>query len=231
LTLGPPIAMFDAVHNDSEKEQRMESRPKVPTPTLNRLPLYYRYLLEAQEQRLGVVSSDMLGDAAGVPAAQVRKDLAYLGEFGRPGVGYDVAEMRAKLARQLGLDVERQVVVIGAGRLGSAVSAYHGFTTYGLHIAALFDNSPARVGSRVGDLEVLDISRLPDFVEEHSIRIAILAVPASDAQPVAEYLVRAGITAIMNFAPAKLELPAGVIASSEDLAARLATLVFRQSHG
>ncbi len=209
----------------------MEPRPKVPTPTLNRLPLYFRYLLEAQDQRLGVVSSEMLGDAAGVPAAQVRKDLAYLGEFGRPGVGYDVAEMRDKLSRQLGLDVERDVVVVGAGRLGSAISAYRGFATYGLRIAALFDTSPDKIGSRVGALEVLDSARLPGFVKDRSIQMAILTVPAPEAQGVAEYLVSAGITAIMNFAPAKLELPAGVVVSNEDLAARLATLVFRLSHG
>ena len=209
----------------------MDQRPRVPTPTLNRLPLYYRYLLEAQELRLAVVSSEMLGDAAGVPAAQVRKDLAYLGEFGRPGVGYDVAEMRNKLAQQLGLDVEREVVVVGAGRLGSAISAYRGFATYGLHIAAIFDNNPERIGARLSSLEVMDVARLPGVVQERSIRIAILTVPASEAQQVAEGLVRAGITAIMNFAPAKLELPAGVIVSNEDLAARLATLVFRLSHG
>ena len=209
----------------------MEQRPKVPTPSLNRLPLYYRYLLEAQELRLAVVSSEMLGDAAGVPAAQVRKDLAYLGEFGRPGVGYDVAEMRDKLARQLGLDVEREVIVVGAGRLGSAISAYRGFTTYGLHIAALFDNNPDRIGARVGSLEVLDVSELQSFVRDHSIRIAILTVPATEAQAVAEQVVSAGITAVMNFAPAKLELPAGAVVSNEDLAARLATLVFRLSHG
>lgn len=209
----------------------MDQRPRVPTPTLNRLPLYYRYLLEAQELRLAVVSSEMLGDAAGVPAAQVRKDLAYLGEFGRPGVGYDVAEMRNKLAQQLGLDVEREVVVVGAGRLGSAISAYRGFATYGLHIAAIFDNNPDRIGARLSSLEVMDVSTLPGVVQERSIRIAILTVPASEAQAVAERLVKAGITAIMNFAPAKLELPAGVIVSNEDLAARLATLVFRLSHG
>ena len=209
----------------------MEQRPRVPTPSLNRLPLYYRYLLEAQELRLAVVSSEMLGDAAGVPAAQVRKDLAYLGEFGRPGVGYDVAEMRDKLARQLGLDVEREVIVVGAGRLGSAISAYRGFATYGLHIAALFDNNLDRVGARVGDLEVLDVSQLQGFVQDHSIQIAILTVPATEAQAVAEKLVSAGITAVMNFAPAKLELPAGRVVSNEDLAARLATLVFRLSHG
>ncbi len=209
----------------------MEQRPKVPTPSLNRLPLYYRYLLEAQELRLAVVSSEMLGDAAGVPAAQVRKDLAYLGEFGRPGVGYDVAEMRNKLARQLGLDVERDVIVVGAGRLGSAISAYRGFATYGLHIAALFDNSPERIGAQVGGLEVLDVSQIPSFVRDRSIRIAILTVPATEAQVVAERLVEAGITAIMNFAPAKLELPAAAVVSNEDLAARLATLVFRLSHG
>lgn len=209
----------------------MEQRPRVPTPSLNRLPLYYRYLLEAQELRLAVVSSEMLGDAAGVPAAQVRKDLAYLGEFGRPGVGYDVAEMRDKLARQLGLDVEREVIVVGAGRLGSAISAYRGFATYGLHIAALFDNNPDRIGARVGGLEVLDVSQLQGFVQDHSIQIAILTVPATEAQAVAVQLVSAGITAVMNFAPAKLELPAGRVVSNEDLAARLATLVFRLSHG
>lgn len=209
----------------------MEQRPKVPTPTLNRLPLYYRYLLDAQEQRLGVVSSEMLGDAAGVPAAQVRKDLAYLGEFGRPGVGYDVAAMRDKLARQLGLDVERDVVVVGAGRLGSAISAYRGFATYRLRIAAVFDNSPDKIGTTVGGLLVMDTSKLPSFVQERSIQIAILTVPASEAQAVADWVVRAGITAIMNFAPAKLELPAGVMVSNEDLAARLATLCFRLTHG
>jgi len=209
----------------------MDQRTRVPTPTLNRLPLYYRYLLEAQELRLAVVSSEMLGDAAGVQAAQVRKDLAYLGEFGRPGVGYDVAEMRNKLARQLGLDVERAVVVVGAGRLGSAISAYRGFATYGLHIAALFDNNPERIGAQLGSLQVMDVSLLPGFVQERSIRMAIVTVPASEAQAVAEWLVQVGITAIMNFAPAKLELPRGVVVSNEDLAARLATLAFRLSHG
>ncbi len=205
----------------------MESRVKVPIPALNRLPLYYRYLLEAQEQRLSVVSSEMLGDAAGVPAAQVRKDLAYLGEFGRPGVGYDVAEMREKLGRQLGLNVEREVVVVGAGRLGGAISAYRGFATYGLRIVGVFDNDSRLIGSAIGEHRVQDIAALPAFVESRSIQIAILTVPASAAQKVAEGLARAGITAIMNFAPVKLELPGGVLVSNEDLAARLATLCFR----
>ena len=205
----------------------MDSRPRVPIPALNRLPLYYRYLLEAQELRLGVVSSEMLGDAAGVPAAQVRKDLAYLGEFGRPGVGYDVAEMRRKLAGQLGLDVEREVVVVGAGRLGGAISADRGFTAYGLHVAGIFDNSPHRIGTRLGDTEVQDIAKLPEFVKSRGIQIAILTVTAYEAQKVAEELVQAGITAIMNFAPVKLEMPKGILVSNEDLAARLATLCFR----
>lgn len=208
-----------------------QSRPKVPLPSLNRLPLYYRALLDAQEQRLSVVSSEMLGDAVGVPAAQVRKDLAYLGEFGRPGIGYDVAEMRAKLARQLGLDIEREVIVVGAGRLGSAISAYRGFSTYGLKIVGIFDSSPAKVGSRVGSLEVMDVSELSRFVRERGVQMAILTVPSSAAREVASQLVEAGITAVMNFAPVKLEVPAGVISSSEDLAARLATLAFRMTHG
>jgi redox-sensing transcriptional repressor len=209
----------------------VESRPKVPTPSLNRLPLYYRYLLEAREQRLTVVSSEMLGDAAGVPAAQVRKDLGYLGEFGRPGIGYDVIEMQRRLGELLGLTKEKEVIVVGAGRLGSAISAYPGFATYGLRIAALFDSSPARIGTTIGGLAVLSVDELRRFVQEHGIQMAILAVPASAATKVAEQLVAAGIKAILNFAPAKLEVPPDVVVSNEDLAARLATLSFRMTHG
>lgn len=209
----------------------MNKRPKIPIPSLNRLPLYYRYLLEAREQRLSVVSSEMLGDAAGVPAAQVRKDLGYLGEFGRPGIGYDVAEMQRRLAELLGLATEKEVVVVGAGRLGSAIAAYPGFATYSLRIAALFDKDPSKVGSKVGELEVLDADDLPSFVRGRGIQMAILAVPAAAAQQVARQMVEAGIRAIMNFAPVKLEVPSGVVVSNEDLAARLATLSFRMTYG
>ena len=209
----------------------MESRPKVPTPSLNRLPLYYRYLLEAREQRLTVVSSEMLGDAAGVPAAQVRKDLGYLGEFGRPGIGYDVIEMQRRLGELLGLTKEKVVIVVGAGRLGSAISAYPGFATYGLRIAALFDSSSARIGTEIGGLAVLSVDELRSFVQQHGIQMAILAVPSSAATKVADQLVAAGIKAILNFAPAKLEVPPDVVVSNEDLAARLATLSFRMTHG
>jgi redox-sensing transcriptional repressor len=209
----------------------VERNPKVPIPSLNRLPLYYRYLLEAREQRLAVVSSEMLGDAAGVPAAQVRKDLGYLGEFGRPGIGYDVVEMQKKLAEMLGLCTPKDVIVMGAGRLGSAISAYRGFATYSMRIAALFDVDPTRVGSRIGSMEVLDAAQMPQYVRNHSIQMAILAVPASAAQQVADALVKAGITAILNFAPVRLDVPAGVVVSNEDLAARLATLSFRSLHG
>jgi redox-sensing transcriptional repressor len=207
------------------------NRPKVPTPSLNRLPLYYRYLLEAREQRLTVVSSEMLGDAAGVPAAQVRKDLGYLGEFGRPGIGYDVAEMQRRLAELLGLATEKEVVVVGAGRLGSAIASYPGFATYSLRIVALFDQDPGKIGTKVGGLEVLDVKDLARFVRERGIQMAILAVPAAEAQKVANQLVAAGIKAILNFAPVKLEVAPGIVVSNEDLAARLATLSFRMTHG
>ena len=209
----------------------MKRQPKVPTPSLSRLPLYYRYLLEAREQRLTVVSSEMLGEAAGVPAAQVRKDLGYLGEFGRPGIGYDVGEMVGKLAGLLGLSTQREVIVVGAGRLGSAISVYPGFSPYSFHVVGLFDTDPDKIGKPVGGLRVMDYSQLPHFVRERSIEMAILTVPASAAQQVAEELVRAGITAIMNFAPVKLQLSSNVVVSNEDLAARLATLAFRMIYG
>jgi redox-sensing transcriptional repressor len=209
----------------------VKRQPKVPTPSLNRLPLYYRYLLEAREQRLGVVSSEMLGEAAGVPAAQVRKDLGYLGEFGRPGIGYDVADMLAKLSALLGLATEREVIVVGAGRLGSAISVYPGFSRYNFKVVGLFDTDPGKVGKPVGGLVVLDYSRLPVMVRDRGVEIAMLAVPASAAQQVADDLVRAGIQAIMNFAPVKLMVPPHIVVSNEDLAARLATLGFRTIYG
>jgi len=191
-----------------------------------RLPHYYRRLLQAAHDRQMIISSQELGDEAGVPAAQARRDLSYLGEAGRPGVGYDVAELAARLESFLGLSEVKEAVLVGMGNLGRALASYPGFGRYGLRIAALFDRDPAKIGTHIGGLTVRPVDELVLFVRQRNIRIGVLAVPAPPAQSIAERMADAGIKVIWNFAPVSLELPAGVMVFNEDLAARLATLSY-----
>ena len=199
---------------------------KVPRPCLMRLPHYYRRLLQADQEGQPIISSKELGDEAGVPAAQARKDLSYLGESGRPGVGYNVQELASQLEQFLGLKETKEAVLVGVGNLGRALASYPGFARYRLRIAALFDNNPTKIGSRIGGNVVHSLDDLPPFVREHKIGIGILAVPAPQAQGAAERMVEAGITAIWNFAPVSLRMPNHVLVFNEDLAARLATMSY-----
>lgn len=198
----------------------------IPRPSLNRLPLYYRHLLELAEKNVGITSSEELGEAAHVPAAQVRKDLTFMGELGRPGVGYEVLSLAAHLEEILGIINDKEAVLVGAGRLGTALAGYEGFRKYGLNIIALFDSDPAKVGQTVCEKSVFPIAKLSDLVQRLNIQLGIIAVPASCAQGIAELMVQAGITVIWNFAPVYLKVPEHVWVENEDLAARLVTLSY-----
>ncbi len=203
----------------------MNSRPVgIPAPSLRRLPIYYRRLVQALADGQAVMSSRELGDAAGVPDAQVRKDLGYLDYEGRPGVGYDVRELAAGLENFLGLVNDKEAVVVGAGHLGTALALYGGFERYGLRIVALFDADPAKLGTLPDGRQILPVAKLTDLVSRLQVQIGIIAVPEQAAQDVAERLVAGGVRAIWNFAPCKLALPADVLVKNEDLAAELATL-------
>jgi len=203
----------------------MNSRPVgIPAPSLRRLPIYYRRLVQALADGQVVMSSRELGDAAGVPDAQVRKDLGYLDYEGRPGVGYDVRELAAGLEDFLGLVNDKEAVVVGAGHLGTALALYGGFERYGLRIVALFDADPAKLGTLPDGRQILPVAKLTDLVSRLQVQIGIIAVPEQAAQEVAERLVAGGVRAIWNFAPCKLALPADVLVKNEDLAAELATL-------
>jgi len=203
----------------------MNSRPVgIPPPSLRRLPIYYRRLVQALADGQVVMSSRELGDAAGVPDAQVRKDLGYLDYEGRPGVGYDVRELAAGLEDFLGLVNDKEAVVVGAGHLGTALALYGGFERYGLRIVALFDADPAKLGTLPDGRQILPVAKLTDLVSRLQVQIGIIAVPEQAAQEVAERLVAGGVRAIWNFAPCKLALPADVLVKNEDLAAELATL-------
>ena len=198
----------------------------IPRPSLNRLPLYYRHLIELAEKNVGITSSEELGEAVNVPAAQVRKDLTFLGELGRPGVGYEVLSLAAHLEEVLGIVNDKEAVLVGAGRLGTALASYEGFRKYGLNIIALFDSDPEKVGQTVCDKSVFPISKLSNLVRRLNVQLGIIAVPASCAQEISDLLVQSGIKVIWNFAPVHLKVPDQVWVENEDLAVRLAALSY-----
>jgi redox-sensing transcriptional repressor len=202
----------------------MTDHTSAPRPTLRRLPVYYRRLREALDKGITYVSSEELGDCADVPAAQVRKDLHYVSEFGRPGVGYDARALAGNLEEFLGLVNDKEAFLAGAGNLGRALALYPGFQQYGLQIIALFDCDPAKLGDLPDGRRVWPIEKLPDLARRLNVQMGIIAATASCAQEIADAMVAGGIRAIWNFAPVKLTVPDGVLVKNEDLAAELATL-------
>ncbi len=202
-----------------------DSRPVgIPAPSLRRLPVYYRHLVQALDAGRTGVSSRELGEAAGVPDAQVRKDLGYLSYEGRPGVGYDVRLLAACLEEFLGLANDKDAVLVGLGNLGRALAYYPGFERYGLHIVAIFDSDPAKQGRLPDGRQVFPVEKLADLVRRLQIRIGIITVPEAAAQSVADALIAGGVEVIWNFASCRLNVPAGVLVKNEDLGAELATL-------
>jgi redox-sensing transcriptional repressor len=193
-----------------------------------RLPLYYRALLETADQEVGTVSSERLAELAGVNAAKVRKDLSYLGSYGTRGVGYDVEHLLHEISRELGLTHDWPVAIVGIGNLGAALANYRGFGARGYRIVAAFDADPDKVGQRIGDLTVEALDDLPAVAAARNVAIGIIATPAHAAQEVADRLVEAGVTSILNFAPTVVSAPPGVSLRKVDLAIELQILSFYQ---
>jgi redox-sensing transcriptional repressor len=196
----------------------------IPVPSLKRLSVYYRLLTAALEQGGACISSEELGSGAGVSGAQVRKDLSYLPEYGRPGVGYDTRALAGYLEELLGLVNDKEAILVGAGNLGRALLSYPGFERYGLEIIAVFDRNQDKVGQVIAGREVLPVSKLPDLTKRLHVQIGIICVPTDQAQYVAELMVQGGVDVIWNFAPCHLSVPEHVLVKNEDLAAELATL-------
>jgi redox-sensing transcriptional repressor len=201
----------------------MVESKQIPDPTLLRMCRYLR-ILERHDQP--TISSATIADAAGVNAAQVRKDLSFFGEFGQPGVGYHTDDLLASLKRMMGLDEELEVVVVGAGALGSALINYPGFENRGFRIVAVFDNNPAKVGHRLRGYEIMAFDRMKETIAEQNVSLAIIAVPRVSAQDVADGLIDAGVRGILNFAPVTLKVPEGVVVRSVDLTLQLETLAY-----
>jgi redox-sensing transcriptional repressor len=198
----------------------------IPEATVGRLPVYLRALVDLAEQGATMVSSEELAEAAGVNSAKVRKDLSHLGSYGTRGVGYDVAYLIHQVRRELGLTQHWPIVIAGIGNLGHALANYKGFAERGFRISAMVDVDPAKVGERVGDLQIHHVQDLPDLVRERDIAIGIIATPAAAVQDVADRFVEAGIRSILNFAPAMISVPPGVSVRKVDLAVELQILAF-----
>jgi redox-sensing transcriptional repressor len=211
----------------------MSRSDSIPGPAVRRLSLYLRQL----ESSLGVgkhtVSSRQLGQALGLTDAQVRKDLAYFGQFGRPGIGYDVDDLITQIRRILGTDRVWNVLLIGAGNLGRALLCYRGFAKKGFHLVAVFDKDDSLIGRTVEGapgVVVQPLSDLPNVVREHNVHLAILAVPASAAQEAADCALKAGVRGILNFAPVTLQGLSCAMASV-DLTVHLEQLSFQLGGG
>ncbi len=199
---------------------------KIAESTVRRLSLYLRFLEEFEAQGIETVSSEALATRGGTTSAQVRKALSFFGSFGKRGLGYSVPELVRKLRDILGLGRSYRVAVLGAGKIGTAMMQYRGFSQRGFQIVAVFDNDPAKIGQPWDGLRVSDVRDLEAELAQNPVDIAVLAVPAEAAQPLADRLVAAGIRAILNFAPVQLSVPDQVALKTVNLALELETLSY-----
>ena len=198
----------------------------IPQKTVYRLSLYFRIVERLHQNRIETVSSAALAKAAGVKPTQLRKDLTYFGQFGTRGLGYKVESLVTQLASVLRTARFQPVILVGAGNLGSALIHYDGFAKEGFEIVAAFDIRPDRAKSGSLKIPILPMDRLKEFISEHSVKLAILTVPGTNAQAVTNELVDAGIQAILNFSPSILQVPSNVVVNNVNLAIELENLSY-----
>jgi redox-sensing transcriptional repressor len=199
---------------------------KIAESTVRRLSLYLRFLEEFEEQGASTVSSEALASRGGTTSAQVRKDLSFFGSFGKRGLGYQVGELKRRLHEILGLGKRYRVIVVGAGKIGSALVQYGGFRARGFDLVAIYDNDPKKVGREWNGLTVRDAAHLEKDLREKPADIAAVVTPAEAAQAVATRLVACGITAILNFAPVQLQVPEHVTVKTVNLVLELEALSY-----
>ncbi len=179
----------------------------IPDIVISRLPVYLRALSRLQTDGQEITSSKELGERLGISSAQIRKDLSHFGEFGKQGTGYEIKKLVDQLRRILKVERDCGVALVGAGAIGHALAHYNGFADHGFRITLIFDNDPAKVGTRIGDFEVYGVERLAELIQHNHITLAMVAVPAEAAQTVTDELVKAGVRGILNYAPINLVVP------------------------
>lgn len=205
---------------------KKNTRPVIPRKTIYRLSIYLRCLARLRENSIVTVSSEALAKAAGVKSTQLRKDLAYFGTFGTRGLGYDVGELSRMIADELGTSRLQPVILVGVGNLGLALLSYRGFEKEGFEIVAAFDLEPQRPRGKKTQVTVAGLDKLPAYIREHRVRMAILTVPAEAAQEVANQLIACGVMGILNFSPIVLHVPEEVMVNNVNLAIELENLSY-----
>jgi redox-sensing transcriptional repressor len=199
---------------------------KIPDIIIGRLPIYLRALQRLADQGIHNTSSQELGEMIGISAAQIRKDISQFGEFGKQGTGYSVPFLIERLQGILKVNRVWDVIVVGVGDMGHALARYNGFTNRGFNISMLFDNDPSKIGQKVNNLEIFSLDTMVEKVKQNKIRVAMLTVPAFAAQEVADQLVKAGVKAILNYAPIHLSVPKDVHVQHLDPATHLQRMTY-----
>lgn len=199
---------------------------RIADSTVRRLSLYLRFLEESAQRGLVTISSDELARRGGTTSAQVRKDLSFFGSFGKRGLGYSVPELTESLREILGLRREWQVIIVGAGKIGTALAQYRGFRQRGFRVVAVYDRDPKKIGTRWDSLTVRDMATIERDIAKERPDIAVLATPGEEAQAVVDRLVAAGIRAVLNFAPVQLHVPPDVALKNVNMAMELEGLSF-----
>ena len=202
------------------------ARRGIPDASVARLPGYLRALTALARDGIASVSSEELATAAGVSSAMLRKDLSHLGSYGVRGVGYDVERLASEITSVLGLTQDWPVAIVGMGNLGRALAAYRGFAERGFRVIALLDGDPRVVGERIADQPVRPMADLPSLVADDGLAIGVIATPSEGAQRACDDLVAAGVRSVLNFAPAVLAVPDGVVVRKVDLSTELQILAF-----
>lgn len=194
----------------------VRERERIPQGVIERLPHYLNVLLHLRAQGRQTVSSARLSQLADVNAAQIRRDLAYFGTFGKRGVGYEIPTLVDTIQHILGSDHGHRIAILGAGNLGSAIANYDGLRVRGFIVAGVFDSDRRKIGTRLGDLIVRDVKDLDRVVAEQDIRFGVIAVPSESAQAAADMLVNAGVRVLLNYSPAFVSVPEGVTLHNTD---------------
>jgi redox-sensing transcriptional repressor len=203
----------------------MDKKP-IPDIVVGRLPMYLRALQHMDQEGRRVTSSQELGERLGISAAQLRKDLSHFGEFGKQGTGYEIDYLAEQLSQILKVDRVWDLAVVGAGDIGSAVARYQGFANRGFKVTLIFDSDPAKIGTTIGNFEVQDSGDMQSVIREAGIKVAMITVPANQAQAVADELVKAGVRAILNYAPLSISVPPGVYVQHTDPVTHLQRMTY-----
>jgi redox-sensing transcriptional repressor len=199
---------------------------RIPDIIIGRLPVYLRALQRLSGKGIQTTSSQELGEIVGISAAQIRKDISQFGEFGKQGTGYSIPFLVERLQDILKVDRVWDVIVVGMGDIGHALARYNGFTNRGFRVTMVFDNDPNKIGQKVGEFEIFDTNTLAEKVKQNKVKIAMLTVPAPAAQEISDQLVKAGIKAILNYAPINLTVPSNVRVQYIDPVAHLQRMTY-----